>query len=348
MTKLAQLDKNFAVRADTDGLCYRDISCYPELYYGLFWDAETGFYRIPAEDATAVNKQVAELASCTAGGRLRFVTNSKRIALQVQLQHIFGSANMAYIGTAGFDLYEKVEEKWLFRCSFAPEEGENYAGSWEFPTAEERSLLIHFPLYAGVKKLELGLCPEATLGALPYRNAVPVVFYGSSITQGGCASRPGCAYTAIVSRALDIDYRNLGFSSGARAEEAMINYLRKQPAYLLVLDYDHNAPNPAYLEKTHYPMYEKLREALPKTPIVLASAPVANPNEEWLTRRDIVRTTYERAVAGGDDRIVFVDGTRVFAPDAAQECMVDIYHPNDVGMYCMAGAFTTAIGKALE
>ena len=343
MKKLAQVDKNFAVRADTDGLCYRDITQFPELYYGLFWNEKAGFYRMNAEEAAAVNQQVSELATCTAGGRLRFVTNSKRIALQVQLQHIFGSANMAYIGTAGFDLYEKVDDKWLFRCSFAPEEGDSYAGSWEFPTAEERSLLIHFPLYAGVKKLELGLCPDAALAPLPYPNELPVVFYGSSITQGGCASRPGCAYTAIVSRELDFDYRNLGFSSGARAEDAMIDYLQKQPMCLLVLDYDHNAPNPTYLEKTHWPLYEKLRKALPDVPFVLASAPVANPNSEWLARRDIVRTTYEQAIAEGDDRIAFVDGTQMFPAEAAQECMVDIYHPNDLGMHYMANAFIDAM-----
>lgn len=343
MTKLSQLDRNFAVRADTDGLCYRDVSRFSELYYGLLWNDEAGFYRMPTEDAATVNMQVSELAPCTAGGRLRLVTDSKRIALQVQLQHIFDSANMAYIGTAGFDLYEKVDDTWMFRCSFAPEEGENYAGSWEFPTAEERSLLIHFPLYAGVKKLELGLCPDAMLDTLPYPNSLPVVFYGSSITQGGCASRPGCAYTALVSRALDFDYRNLGFSSGARAEDAMIDYLQKQSMCLLVLDYDHNAPNPAYLEKTHYPLYKKLRKALPDVPFVLASAPVANPNAEWLARRDIVRTTYEQAIAEGDDRIAFVDGTQMFPAEAAQECMVDIYHPNDLGMHYMANAFIDAM-----
>lgn len=348
MTKLSQLDRNFAVRADTDGLCYRDIAQFPELYYGLFWNEEAGYYRMPAETAATVNTQVSELAPCTAGGRLRFTTNSKRIALQVQLQHIFGSANMAYIGTAGFDLYEKVDDTWLFRCSFAPEEEENYAGSWEFPTAEERSLLIHFPLYAGVKKLELGLCPEATLDTLPYPNSLPVVFYGSSITQGGCASRPGCAYTSIVSRTLDFDYRNLGFSSGARAENTMIEYLKNQPMRLLVLDYDHNAPNPAYLEKTHYPLYEILRKALPEVPIVLASAPVANPNAEWLARRDIVYSTYERACAQGDEQITFVEGTKMFTPEAAQECMVDIYHPNDMGMHYMANAFAVAMQKFFD
>lgn len=348
MTKLAQLDKNFAVRAETDGLCYRDVAQFPELYYGLFWDVETGFYRMPAEDAAMINRQVSELAPCTAGGRLRFVTDSRRIALRVQLQHIFGSANMAYIGTAGFDLYEKVDGQWLFRCSFAPEEEEIYAGSWEFPTAEERALLIHFPLYAGVKKLELGLCPEASLIPLPYSNALPVVFYGSSITQGGCASRPGCAYTACVSRWLDIDYRNLGFSSGAKAEDAMIDYLQKQPMCMLVLDYDHNAPNPAYLEKTHYPLYEKLRKALPEIPILLTSAPIANPNAEWLARREIICSTYTKALADGDDRINFVDGTQMFVPEAAQECMVDIYHPNDMGMYYMARAFAKKVHQLQE
>ena len=134
---------------------------------------------------------------------------------------------MAYIGTVGFDLYQKDGDTWLLCCSFASEEGETYADSWEFPTEETRSLLIRFLLYAGVKKLELGLCKEATLNALPYPNSRPVIFYGSSITQCGCASRSGCSDTADSSRALDFDYRNLGFSSGVRAEEAMIEYLQK-------------------------------------------------------------------------------------------------------------------------
>ena len=348
MTKLSQLDQNFAARTEEDGLCYRNVAQLPELFYGLMWSEHEGYYRMPADVASTVNTQVRELAPCTAGGRVRFVTDSKTIALRVQLQHIFGTANMAYIGTAGFDLYDRVGKSLKFCCSFSPEGGECYTDSWSFPDAKIRSLQIHFPLYAGVKKLELGLQPNAVLQPSPYEDTVPVIFYGSSITQGGCASRPGCAYTAILSRELDFDYRNLGFSSGARAENTMIEYLKNQPMRLLVLDYDHNAPNPAYLEKTHYPMYEKLRRALPDIPIVLVSAPVANPNAEWLARRDIVRTTYERAIADGDDRIAFVDGTQMFPAEAAQECMVDIYHPNDLGMHYMAKAFVSTMQKLLN
>ena len=347
MPRLSDIDRNFASYVDADGLIYLDIAEHPEWYFGLKWGPGEGFYRMEAEYAEQVNTQVKSLAGCTAGGRLRFATDSRRVALKVSLQNIYASANMAYIGTAGFDLYECQEGAWEFCCSFSPEDGDDFTASWQFAEKKERKLLIHLPLYAGVRSLQLGLEPNSSIVSAPYAGQEPVVFYGSSITQGGCASRPGCSYTAILSRWMDFDYRNLGFSSGARAEESMIRYLQQQPMRILVLDYDHNAPNVDYLKRTHCLLYEKIRKALPDLPVILASAPVVNLNDEWCARREIVYETYLYALGKGDKKIRFVDGSQMFDSSCAPVCMVDIYHPNDLGMYYMAQAFEPAIREFL-
>lgn len=192
-------------------------------------------------------------------------------------------------------------------------------------------MLIHFPLYAQVKALQLGLEPDTSVRPAPYRGG-SFVIYGSSITQGGCASRPGTAFASVVSRKMDMDYRNLGFSSGARGERAMAEYLLQLPCDAMILDYDHNAPSAAYLAETYEPFYRCIRQARPDLPIVLASAPVAHPERgEWTKRRDIIRAVYESARARGE-RVRFLDGSQVFPAQYREECMADQWHPADLGM----------------
>lgn len=197
---------------------------------------------------------------------------------------------------------------------------------------------INFPLYDGVKELYIALKKGAViLEPTPYSHSVPVVYYGSSITQGGCASRPGNSYEAIISRRLDVDYRNLGFSGSGKAEDLMAQYLADLEMSIFVCDYDYNAPDVEYLEKTHLPLYRAVRSKQPNVPIIFVSAPdILMDPETFVPRREVIRRTYTIALEEGDRNVYFIDGAELFDGDDWDSCTVDGCHPNDLGFYRMA------------
>ena len=167
---------------------------------------------------------------------------------------------------------------------------------------------------------------------MPYRNQLPIVYYGSSITQGGCASRPGNAYQNIISRHLNMDFLNLGFSGNAKAEDAVTNYMADLPMLVFVCDYDHNAPNVEYLRSTHQKLYDTIRKKNPDVPFIMLSRPDFECNlTDNRLRRDVIMETLLHARANGDKNIWFVDGSSLFRGQFGDACTVDGTHPTDLG-----------------
>jgi hypothetical protein len=221
---------------------------------------------------------------------------------------------------------------------------------WQ-PTTPDgfRECEIAFPLYGGVRKLLIGVNKGCTVKkAKPYTYQKPVLFYGSSITQGGCASHPGADHVAKVCRWLDTDYINLGFSGSARAEETMQNYLASLDPSVFVLDYDHNAPNPEHLVATHYPLYEKIRNAHKNTPIIFITRPDFEMDASGADRRAVIYETYCKAKANGDKLVWFIDGETMFGTQDRTDCTVDTCHPNDLGFYRMASTIYPVLKVALQ
>jgi hypothetical protein len=362
MSKLEKLDTNFKIQqGNAEGdLKFYDVSAEDFYVFGLQDNPKGGFCRMPGEVATAVNEQMAELYTNPAGGRLRFMTDSKSITLQVKgPKHDGGNLNR--LTAAGFDMYEKRDGRWRFAWSFTPPEliGDvpEYTVSRTFPQAGMREVLFHFPLYTDVLSLRLGLDADAVLQRAPAYSHTGVVFYGSSITQGACASKPGNCFTNLLSRRLDFDYINLGFSNGARGEEAMVDYLCKLPMKVFVCDYDHNAPNAELLRNTHLPLYKRIRQAKPDIPIVFATAPrrysmegetILPAEEIWLERRQIILDTVNYARANGDNQVYFVDAMEFFPDEDREDALLDAAHPNDYGMVCMAKTFAKALKQIFE
>jgi lysophospholipase L1-like esterase len=164
-----------------------------------------------------------------------------------------------------------------------------------------------------------------------------VVYYGSSITQGGCASRPGNAYQAIISRETNVDHVNLGFSGSAKGEPAMAEYIKNLPMSVFVMDYDHNCNNAEHLRETHHTFYRIIREANPDLPIVIVgSSAILLKEKEFAARREVVIESYRQALAEGDKNVYFIDGRELFAGDCWDACTVDGTHPNDFGFFRMA------------
>ena len=202
-------------------------------------------------------------------------------------------------------------------------------------SGKETDYVLNFPLYNEVCKLYIGIRRGSQL--LPpkeaYSNDRPVIFYGSSITQGGCASRAGTCYQNHLSRALNMDYVNLGFSGNGRGEDAMIDYLASLEMSAFISDYDHNAPTPEHLAATHEKLYLAVRRAHPDIPYVMITRPNFLNREGDVGSRLVVMNTYRNAIAAGDRNVYYLDGASLFAGDEWDACTVDGVHPNDLGFY---------------
>ena len=173
-----------------------------------------------------------------------------------------------------------------------------------------------------------------------YKHRRPILFYGSSITQGGCASKPGDDYISRISRLLDTDFINLGFSGSAKAEKIMAEYIASQNPSVFVLDYDHNAPDAEYLKKTHFALYETVRKKHQDTPIVMMTMPTTETweNRPWYkSRREEILKSFEKAKSLGDENVYLVDCYGCFGRLENGECgTVDNCHPDSLGFLRMA------------
>ena len=363
MYHLDQIDPNRAVKATLHGesLLFFNVRNAPFHVYGLLPGSEEDpFRRIPESVARACGEGVYALHTNTAGGRVRFLTNSSRIAIRVKMPGKCLMPDQALLGSSGFDLY--VTENGISRYlrSFMPpiDMEHGYDSMVWLPDHQLRDITINFPLYDCVDQLLVGLKPGAELLPAPgYRAEAPVLFYGSSITQGGNASRPGNAYQGFLSRRLNCDYRNLGWSGSAKGQLAMAEYIASQPMALFFMDYDHNADTPDDLSATHEPFFRVIREKNPTLPVIFATKtdpPISSAEEaEQEQRRQIIRTTYENAKARGDAHVLFLDGSRVFSRFAPMgispdSCTIDGCHPNDLGFWCMAQCYGDAIASMLH
>ena len=347
MRDIAEIDKNFKLQTSIDKKDIRFISalCEPISLHGVFYE-NGAFRRMPEAVAKSVSDGVYCLHTNTAGGRVRFKTDSPYVALVCKMGAIGRMPHFALTGSAGFDLYEKEADGEVYIASFIPNFiGENgYERVVELGSKRLRELTVNFPLYSDVKELYIGISEDAILErASDYAIDKPVVFYGSSITQGGCASRPGNSYQAALSRRFDFDYINLGFSGNAKAEDEIIEYIKGLDMSLLVYDYDHNAPTLEHLEHTHEKMFLAIREANPTLPIIMMNRPKIRLTDEEKKRHKIIATTYNNAIERGDKNVYFLSGYELMAL-AQNDGTVDNCHPNDLGFFSMA----RALGDLIE
>lgn len=342
--KIEEIDKNLLVNTDIaePDIVWLDVRQAPIVISGVSYDEERGCYtRMPQEIADQVSKAVSYLNTNTAGGRVRFRTNSEFIGIRAVMSNNQLMSHITLAGQSGFDLYRRKdgENMECFYHAFIPPMGMSTGYSAPFSTdGAMADYTINFPLYDGVKELYIALKKDAVISEpTPYCHMVPVVYYGSSITQGGCASRPGNSYQAIISRRLDTDYINLGFSGSGKAEKVMVQYIAGLKMSVFVCDYDHNALDAEYLEKTHITFYRTVREKQPDLPIIFVSAPdILLTPKDWTARREVIRETYQTAVDEGDKNVYFIDGGELFEGEAWDSCTVDGVHPNDLGFYRMA------------
>lgn len=312
---------------------YHDVNNAPFSIHGVFY--ENGrFRRLPEDVARKVSEDTYILHTNTAGGRVKFVTDSDVIAIKAVMPQMGLHPNCTFAGSAGFDLYANDE----YRTTFMPpmDAKDGYESAVYFNKHAEREITINFPLFSDVAALQIGLNEGASLKpSAGYKHTTPIVFYGSSITQGGCASRPGNIYENIVCRELKSDYVNLGFSGSARAEDAIAEYISTLDMSVFVYDYDYNAYHLQHLQDTHQKMFLTVREKNPTLPIVMMSRPKYRLNDEEKKHLEVIRKTYTAALAAGDKNVYLIEGPALMRY-AKNDCSVDGAHPNDLGFYSMA------------
>ena len=341
---------------------FRNAFESPFEFSGIPWRGANGELRRLPPDITekTVKPIMANFHSYhTSGGEVRFSTDSAVIAIRAEVYKNSDSPHMTRNAACGFALYQDAGGKYerLVRA-FSPSTLEMRHNPERKPKRVNctvklkpgqgmRHFSLYLPLYSGVKKLEIGLADGAKLAPpAPRRVKLPIVFYGSSITQGCSAGHPGNNYTTMLCRAVGAPQINLGFSGAARGETRVAEAIAGLKMSALVIDYDHNAPDPNHLRKTHENFFKIIRKAQPALPIILVSGPrEASPASR--ERRDIVKATYDRAAAAGDKHVYFVDGLSFFDKVPRKYCTVDNTHPSDLGFYLMFRKILPVLRQAL-
>lgn len=336
-----------------DGLAWHDALSAPFVLEGFPFRQPGGpLFRLPQGIVGGLLPLLVHVAAQPAGAGLRVAATGDRLAVRVQLSRNETSRNCTYAATHGIDAYIDGPLGWTFVGNLSVEKPcKRWTAEVRVPARLAEALgnaprqwLLHLPLQNPVEALRIGLegAPQAPRAR---RLAKPLVCYGSSITQGFCASRPGLAWTNLVARELDAALVPLGFGGSARGEPEVATAIAGLEASCLVIDYDHNAPNAEHLQRTHLPFLRIIRKAQPRLPIVLASSPNFHGDARWWgERRAVIKAT---AVAiGGPCR--FVDGSRYHDAAGWADTTIDRCHPNDLGFRQMADLLLPAIRTAMR
>lgn len=352
---IEQLDRYMQRRKiNTENLVWHDPRNGKFKVEGLYWfEKEKRYHRFPAEAEKTVPAKVMKLAGCTAGGQIRFRTNSKRIVLAVRNTSASGGATMAPTGRSGFDLYLGAPGKEVFWNSGRPVTGSAEWMDEIFSSKQSamREFRLNFPLYNGVESLLIALDKDAEiLPPSPLADERPIVIYGTSITQGGCASRPGSAFTNRLSRMLQMEFLNYGFSGNGNNQASVAKIIAqvKNPA-MIIIDSEANSVSVAIAQERLPVFLDILRAAHPTVPMVIVTKVTYGPRYGIGTPalKKVFRDVYEKRRAAGDKNLYFIDGSEFWTEDF-HENTVDGAHPTDLGFKQMADKMYPQLKKILN
>lgn len=334
--------------------CFSDPFCV----YGLdvIDNEHHNYWRLSDEDSARVSEGVRARSKAPSGGRVRFRTDADIITVRLHLHEIHVDWGASVCAGESVTILTGTGIQCQYRgvvCANDYTVLDIEKKIWLRRSHEERRMrqvTIHLPFNDRIAGLEIGIGENDTI--LPpeaYSSPEKLLFYGSSITDGYCASQPGNTYSAMLCRWLDCDYQNLGFDGMAKGETAMAEIIAKKDFSMFVMDYDHNAPTVAHLAATHEPFFQIVRAAHPNAPVIFCSRPnfFENPVESN-QRRDVILKTYQNARAAGDNNVFFVDGETYFGSIGSECCTVDCCHPTDLGFYRMAERLYSVVRSIID
>ena len=330
---------------------------------GFAWfDNDRRYRRLPASSdslVARVSPNVARLSGDAAGGQIHFRTDSDTVEIAAELAAPSLMSHMTIASQGGFDCYvgSDFSDLKFYATTTFPVDAKSYRYRFFAGVPGDKLVVLNFPLYNRVESVRVGVKPGAVLrdpGDFPQPGRI--VVYGTSITQGACASRPGLCYTNILSRRLGIEFINLGFSGSAFGEPEIAELVSEvSGARMFVLDYEANAGTNGRLYRTLEDFIKIIRGRYPNAPIVVVSRikylfDELNPGTLGKMRREL-REFQKNVVSAlrekGDDAVYFVDGSGFF-PDDYHEFTVDSVHPNDIGFYRIAEGLEKEIRKILK
>ncbi len=354
--ELKPLDTSQAKSDPTDSRLWYDIQLLP--IEGQGWtETKSDYDRLPARAEGKVRSAVWNLSRHSAGIVVRFVTDASTIHARWTLTSArLAMPHMAATGVSGLDLYVRGRQRqWRWLACAAPTKQTNTVTLIAGIPEGQRTYLLYMPLYNGVSSVEIGIPQGKTLAAAPSRpesHRKPIVFYGTSITHGACASRPGMVHTAILGRRFDRPVINLGFSGNGRMEPEVAELMAELDAAVYVIDCLPNISAQDVLARTK-PCLQILRKAHPQTPILLVedrsyadSFLVTAKRERNRSSRAALRKVYEELKAAGEKHLYYLKGEQLLGDD--NEGTVDSSHPTDLGFMRQANAFAVILGPILD
>lgn len=333
-----------------DGTAWYDAGQWPT--EGQCWtDVARRFARIPDRVKETIPRSVWNLSQHSPGLLVRFKTDSPGIRVRFKLYGAgLSMSHMPATGMSGLDLYIRDGNKWSWAGCTRPtkqEDTQTLVGDTA-PTMKE--CMIYFPLYNGIERLEIGVSSKSVFIPVAPRKEKPIFYYGTSIAQGGCSSRPGMTTTAILGRRLDMPVINFGFSGSARMEPEIAKLMAEVDPSVYVLDALPNM-SPEQTATRCIPFIKILRDAHPTTPILLVED--RSFSNAWIrpavqkthvARRKGLKDAYDHFIAQGDKNIYYLDAKNLIGDDLDYDSTMDASHLNDLGMYRM----TNSIEKALR
>ena len=361
---IEDVDKNMVAKnVDSNQITYYNVKENKNFVIeGLpFYNEHNQYFRLPLDQKDKVSEAVWWLSSHPSGGQIRFITNAKKISVKVKNKGDYTMCHMPCTGQQGVDLYykRKGERKYSFfscaKFSIPTEEFESII--FEADNKEEKQIIINLPLYEGLQEILIGLDNDAYIKkAKVHKRKGKVVIYGSSTTQGGCASRPGMSFTNILSRWLDVEFVNLGFSgSGLGEVELALNINKIADKSMVILDYDGNGGATGDMEYNLEDFIDTIRKENKDIPILVVSKlPFSSyvfKQQEINLRNKFVKfqnDMVEKKKASGDNNIFFIDGNTLYGNKDIHEFTVDGIHPTDLGFYMIAKNLYPIIRKHLN
>ena len=307
------------------------------------------FERVPAEVREKI-PSLEFLGRRTAGARLGFRCDAPSFEVKIELETLSPDIGLSIFSCQSANVYlgDRQSSKFLGLVNPPNYETKSFSKTFYKPEGMDE-VTIWLPRNEIIKNVEIEI-PDGyrVEEPTPYKYSIPAIYYGSSITEEAAAANQCASYNALISRHLDLDYYNFGFSGNCKGELEMADYINTLDFSVLIYDYDHNAPTVEHLKDTHEKFFNRIREKKPNVPVVMVTRPTATFDDDARARRDVVRATYENAVSRGDTNVYFVDGEEFFKDFADKEvCFTDTIHPTDLGFYKMVEIIEPVVKKAL-
>ena len=312
------------------------------------------FDRLPAKADGKVTPAVWSLSRDSAGMMVRFTTDAKAIYTRYTLAKTnLAMPHMPATGVSGLDLYARdAAGKWKWVQVTRPNSAKVETTLITDLAPGEREYAAYLPLYNGIESLAIGVPAGAKFAGLAPRAEPPIIFYGTSITHGACASRPGMVHTAILGRRFDRPVINLGFSGNGRMDAAVGELLTELEAAVYVIDCLPNM-GPADVTAKCLPLVKQLRAARPNTPIVLVED--RRVTNDWITpgrkkfhddNHAALQAAYEQLLKEGVTKLSYIGGDHLYGDDT--EGATDSSHASDLGFMRQADVFEPVLRAALK